>query len=356
MISYVLPTRNRHAVLAQTMARLGSLPPHPAQVVVVDNASDVVADLPATLANGMAVSVVRLEENHGAAARNIGVCASDHASSWIVMLDDDSYPVDITISTLLQNQPGNVGAVMADIHLPRMKMREEGGLPEVFIGCGVAIRREAFESLAGYDSGFGYYVEEYDLAAKLIRKGYEIAFERAWRVEHLKENVNRDMNLILQRLVRNNGWVAQRYAPDSVRRNEIRDLRCRYRRIAVKENALAGFASGLVELRRTIASQLRTPLASGQFARFTGLHAATIGLQAAYNSRKFRTATIVSEGKNAGVVRAAMNLLGVREMTDGEVRIIGTMSPGPMLDAAEEHPEWIAPWVVAQTTAARAAA
>src|SRR5258706_488360 len=87
-----------------------------------------------------------------------------------------------------------------------------------FAGGGVAIRRDAFLDLGGYDPSFGYYAEEYDLAARMLLAGFRIQFDRWFRVEHHKVWLNRSMDTILAHLVRNNGWVAQRYAPDEYRR------------------------------------------------------------------------------------------------------------------------------------------
>ncbi len=348
MISYIIPTRNRHEMLASTLQRLGSLPRHRAEVIIIDNASTQPAAADSVLPNGIPVQILHRATNEGTAARNVGARASDPSSSWLIMLDDDSYPLNTSFLANLATRTPSVAAVMADIHLPRLKKREDGGLPEVFIGCGVAIRRDAFLRCSGYDPAFGYYVEEYDLAAKLILKNYHIEFDPNFQVHHLKDNLNRDMNLICERLVRNNGWVMQRYSPEEVRRQQLREIRSRYRRIAAKENAIAGFSRGLIELRNTIQSQTRRPMTTRQFERFIGLSAAREGLSAAFARSPFHSATLVNEGKNASVIRAAMYDLGIRESLDGEARIIGTMSPGPMLDAAQAHSDWIAPWSMAQ--------
>ena len=52
-----------------------------------------------------------------------------------------------------------------------------------------------------------------------------MAFDPWFRVLHRKVTANRDMNVILSRLVRNNGWVAQRYAPEVRRKEELREVR-----------------------------------------------------------------------------------------------------------------------------------
>jgi GT2 family glycosyltransferase len=332
-----------------------------AEVIVVDNASQERLILPARLDSCLPIKYLLLERNQGAAARNVGAAASDPASDWIVMLDDDSYPDDTEFIASLARQPKDVGAVSADIWLPTRRghrsQREQGGLPEVFIGCGVAIRRGVYLDLGGYDPSFNYYVEEYDLAARLLLAGYRVAFDPAFSVTHAKVTANRDMNVILGRLVRNNGWVAQRYAPEDHRLDQLREVRRRYKRIAEKEQALAGFGRGLAELRRTARAQLRTPMPMPLWDRFIGLSAARAALQAAYEARPFRTAAVVDEGKNAWVIGQVLRELGVRatgENDDAEAIVIGTMSPGPMLDAFDRRlegrriggPRVLMPWVI----------
>ena len=336
MISYIIPTRDRAERLAETLRAIEGLGPHQAEVVVADNASRVAVRVPRTLGSGLPVRLLELGENLGAAARNVAVRESDSRASWVVMLDDDSHPLGLGFLGSLASQPEDVAAVSADIFLPRHGRRESGGLPEVFIGCGVAIRRGAFLAAGGYDASFNYYAEEYDLAAKLLLAGHRVAFDPAFCVAHHKVEAGRDMNLICERLVRNNGWVMQRYAPQERRREELREIRGRYRAIAEKERAIAGYSRGLVELRRTLRGQMRTPMPRELFDRFTGLSQARAAIAAAQREASFRTAAVVREGKNAWCVRTALAECGVREVTerDAEALVIGTMSPGPMLDAA----------------------
>lgn len=336
-ISYVLPTRDRPGDLARTLAAIGAMGDHDAEVIVVDNASVTSPHVAARLESGQPVTLLRREHNDGAAGRNAGARAA--TGEWIVMLDDDSSPNCLadTLLGALERQPANVGAVMADIALPRAATREAGGLPEVFIGCGVAIRRDVFLGLGGYDRSFGYYVEEYDLAARMLLDGMRIVFEPAFKVDHHKVAGGRDMDLILHRLVRNNAWVMQRYAPPSRRRAAIRHIRSRYRAIAIEEHATVGFGRGLTDLRATIARQPRRPMSEALFARFTGLAAARHALDVNLANRSIATAAIVAGGKNQEVVRQALTERGVRIVErpdDADIEVIGTLSPGPMIDAA----------------------
>ena len=372
MLTYVIPTRNRPRRLLDTLAEIARLGPHKAsggaEVIVIDNASDERAVLPTRLEGDILVREIRLTTNIGAAARNQGVHAASTRSEWIVMLDDDSYPVDASFLHALNATPPEVAAVSADISLPKriagVHMRESGGLPEVFIGCGVAIRRRAFLDAGGYDPAFSYYVEEYDLAAKLLMQGQRVRFDPRFRVRHAKDSRNRNMNLIVERLIRNNSWVAQRYAPDDSRMREMRGNRARYRAIAEKENALQGYAKGLLEARATMRSQRRTPMDEATWARFTGLAAARDALAEAYARQVFETATLVDEGKNAWAVRVALEELGVRVVPQGEpaqAEVIATLSPGPLLDAWARRRllhrahgvRIIAPWRIGMSTPRR---
>ncbi len=353
-IAYVLPTRDRAAVLAQTLDLLGDLPRHEAQVIVVDNASSARPVVPATLSNGLGVSLIPLRSNAGAAARNAGVMASDPSCGWIVMLDDDSAPTGLGHLDAIGDAGPRVGALAAEIELGDERGRprgehEAGGLPEVFTGCGVAIRREAFLDTGGYDASFGYYAEEYDLAARLLLAAMSVKLDRRFRVNHRKVAAGRDMGVILHRLVRNNGWVVQRYAPARRRVGELGRTIERYGRIASKEHAEAGHAAGLSELLLTLRSQARRPMPSALWDRFIGRAVCRSSLERAWIKRGFRSAAVIDEGKNAHVVRDALRALGVREVPaeDADTLVIGTLSPGPLLDAWSRRagdPRVVSPW------------
>ena len=330
-VSFVIPTRNRPGDLRATLDALGRLPLDgiDADLVLVDNASDPPADAPARLDSGLPVSLVRLGENRLAAARNAGAEASD--AEWLVMLDDDSAPVGAGLADALAGAPPDVGAIGAETFLPDGS-RERGGLPEVVVGCAAAIRREAFLDAGGYDPAFGYYAEEYDLCAKLILGGWRVEHSRAWRVEHRKSAAGRDMNAILGRLVRNNVWVERRYAPAGAVDGAVAHTVERYRRIALKEGALRGYRVGLAEADTP---QPRREMTGEQYARFTGLDHATRALGERVGAGPV---ALAAPGKNEGVVRAALDRLGVGVVPEpGEARavVVATLSPGPAQDALE---------------------
>lgn len=346
MISYVIPTKDRPARLAATLEAIGRLPAHRGEVVVVDNASSVgeVAG-GCELANGVVVRVLRMSRNMGAAARNEGARASDPSSEWLVMLDDDSYPVGVPgcveaggLGGLLSEQPGEVFAVAGEIFLPARGVRESGGLPEVFIGCGAAVRRDVFLDVGGYDESFDYYAEEYDLCARLLLAGGRVRLDRRFKVEHHKVEEGRDFNRIVHRLVRNNGWVMRRYAPERLRSAALRETVERYGRIAAKEDARWGYACGVEELSRTAFGQPMRTMSDGLWERFTGVEEARRSIGLAWRDRRFSSAVLGFCGKGEVEIRRVLREFGVRVVEnaeDAEAVVVGTLSPGPMLDAFE---------------------
>lgn len=357
MISFVLPTRDRPNELQRTAGEIERLGIEGAELVVVDNASAHPVDRGA-LPAGVRTDVVRLPDNMGTAARNIGARHATH--DWIVMLDDDAHPLDTGVLDAVRGAGPEVGAIAGDIVLPDGS-REQGGLPEVIVGCGAAIRRELFLDLGGYDRAFDYYAEEYDLCARLLAAGHRVAFDPRLRVLHRKVDAGRDFGAILHRLVRNNGWVLARFAPELELEPAIDDMLRRYARIAEAEGVTEAFALAQAELRATINEQTRSPLSLAQWERFTGLAAAGEALDAVVPDSA-RTAAVIAPGKNEAAVREAIarrGLIIVGNADHADVLVIGTLSPGPMLDAMDAHggdPRVVAPWLGAMPVNRRRAA
>ncbi len=364
MISYVIPTRDRQDQLMRTLEAIGRLGDHAAvggaEVIVADNASHPPAWAPGWLKSGVPVRLLRRDRNEAAAARNAAIKAADQASDWLVMLDDDSYPLDDGLLVAMMEAPPDVAAIGAEIFVPSGEAapttlggpgnvigdgtnggaieptrHEAGGLPEVFIGCGVAIRRSVFETLGGYDAAFDYYAEEYDLAARMLLAGHRVMLDRRFRVLHEKVAKGRDFSRIIRRLVRNNGWVVQRYAPASVRSAELRETITRYARIARKEGVLPAYVLGVWDLVSSLSAQTRHEMPVALYDRLTGLAAARIALAAAHAAKPLERVAIVERGKNAWVVERALRELGAMIVPEerASTHVIGTMSPGPMLDA-----------------------
>jgi glycosyltransferase involved in cell wall biosynthesis len=347
-----MPTRNRPTILAETLRALAMLPRHEAELIIVDNASDVAVDAPPRLGNGLPIEVVRLPENRGTAARNAGceravarTGGSARDDHWIVMLDDDSSPVSLEFHPLLGTVPTSTAVVAAEVVLDDSDGKgrhEAGGLPEVFVGCGAAIRASVFVGLGGYDPAFDYYAEEYDFCARVLLAGMRVQYDRRYVVKHRKVSAGRDMHRIIGNLVRNNGIVMARYAPDAVRGRMIEEQVARYGRIAATESALAGYERGVRELRERLPHQPRTPLPAQGWKRFTGYAAVAEHLQHCRARPGWGAVAIVEQGKHADVLEQALRDAAIPVANDAaaaDTLVVGTLSPGPMLDAQSQTRE-----------------
>ena len=156
-----------------------------------------------------------------------------------------------------------------------------------------------------------------------------------------------------------------RYAPTSNLLGDLWETMSRYARIAWKERSLGGYVSGLGELLTTILDQTRTPLTREHYNRLTGLTHARDAVNHAIQEKTFTTAALVAPGKNVSLVVRALRERGIAcqiAMPGQETRaeradviVVGTLSPGPMLDAAAEarlrYPgkRIILPWIGAAT-------
>ncbi len=345
-ISVVIPTRNRHDELHHTLSHLQESAPslfsedpdqYTPDVLVIDNASDtpVTSQLPKDLASMPGLQVIRLDENHAAAGRNIG---AQHAQGdWIMMLDDDSVPTSGPFNTILSSLPPDVLALGGEILLPDQS-HEQGGLPEVVIGCGCLYRKDAFLSAGGYDPAFEYYVEEYDLCARLIQSGGRVAHTRALSFEHRKVQQNRDFRMILKRIVRNNIWVIDRYCPPELRDRSMSSMLDRYERIARTKKMDEHFAEGVLQANNAPAST-SPPLTKAHWDRFVGKQAVKDSLLNRLVNGAIQEVQLVRPGKGAETIEEALREAGVSITDRAGHKVIATLSPGPMIDAHIEDPD-----------------
>lgn len=331
-VDVVIPTRNRSSALAQT---LDALADHSdiANVFIIDNASDRPVDVPTRLPNGARVQCIRLDHNAGAAARNIAANTSE--ADWLLMLDDDSAPL-APWDAVLRHASEDVAAIGADITLPS-GAREAGGLPEVFVGCGALVRRQAFLSVGGYDASFGFYGEETDLCARLIDAGHRIVFDPALRVEHRRATEGRDVAVIVERLACNEARTIHRYAPDDERESWI-DLTLQRRcAIAEREGCLDAFESGRDAFLDRAQETERRTLSKPHWDRLVGRALVRCALRQIDAPRVAIEMPSGPPGKHAHVIseELAQPQHETADSARADVIVAGTLAPGLAIEAAE---------------------
>jgi len=194
-VSVVVPTRNRSRLLERMMWALAAQEPtSPFDVVVVDDAStDGTPDLLAALASRLPfpLTVVRNGTRLGPGpARNAGWRAAE--GQQICFTDDDCQPTPAWVSRLTAALDD--ADIAQGVTLPNPAERDrwgpfshtveittESGFYET---CNIAYRRSWLEALGGFDSTYGYYCEDTDLAWRARARGARTRFVSDAVVHH----------------------------------------------------------------------------------------------------------------------------------------------------------------------------
>jgi N-acetylglucosaminyl-diphospho-decaprenol L-rhamnosyltransferase len=212
-VTVVVATRNRRERLMET------LPRHAAPVILVDNRSDD-GGPDAVAAAFPHVTVVRLGENRGAAARNIGVELA--RTPYVAFADDDSYwapgslrqaaklldayhRVGLLAAQVLVGVDARVDPVSAAMAAAPLGTPGDAPGPSVlgFLACAVAVRRTAFLAAGGFEPRLHVYGEEALLALDLAAAGWLLTYAPALTVRHLPLPGGRDDRARRRREARN---------------------------------------------------------------------------------------------------------------------------------------------------------
>ena len=234
-VSAVIITRNRRDALVTVLDRLETLPVD--EVVVVDNgSSDGTAD---ALRARSGVRVVDAGQNLGIAGRNVG--AREARGEFLLMLDDDSYPLPGAVEALveaLRADPrlGVVGGLVRDVDAEgRLLLQDElgtfdwwlragrtgdappAGFPAFFFPEGAALfRKSAFDEVGGFFEPYFHYSSEIDLAARLVGRGWGVSYVPAALFDHLKAPGRGSADVALYYRIRNHLWYLWLRLPPSV--------------------------------------------------------------------------------------------------------------------------------------------
>jgi GT2 family glycosyltransferase len=219
-VSIVVITRNRRQELLRTLPRLLALP-DAAETIVVDNGSED-GTVQAVTAAHPTVRVIALDENRGAAGRNVGVAAA--SQPYVAFADDDSWWEHGSLALAARLFAAHprlailagrvvVGAervtdptcvAMAASPLPAA--RDLPGPPVLgFVACGAVVRADPFLAVGGFDEMLGVGGEERLLATDVAVAGWGVCYSPEVVAVHMPSSV-RDREGRRRRLVRNDLW------------------------------------------------------------------------------------------------------------------------------------------------------
>lgn len=192
--SFVIATRDRSEELCTTLVRLLDTTPCP--ILLVDNASrddSVAAATRIAATSAGRLSVIPLNRNAGAVARNVGVarCTTPYAA----FCDDDSWwaPEAISLAEEIFEQCATVALLAArTVVVPQYRddplvarlanspLGRAPGLPGPsilgFQACSALVRKAAFEAVGGFSPILHFRGEEELLACDLAANGWDLCF------------------------------------------------------------------------------------------------------------------------------------------------------------------------------------
>jgi GT2 family glycosyltransferase len=224
--SFVIATRDRSGELAAVVRRLLDTTRCP--IVVVDNASGDDSVRAATrIADGSGgrVTVVALDRNEGAVARNVGVARCD--TPYVAFCDDDSWwePGAIALAEDIFDRYPTVALLAArTVMLPQHRddpfvaeladspLGHNPALPGPsilgFQSCSAIVRKSAFESVGGFSPILHFRGEEALLAWDLAATGWDLCFCRALVAYHQPSVTRSPSRVQRARVLRNDMLTA----------------------------------------------------------------------------------------------------------------------------------------------------
>jgi N-acetylglucosaminyl-diphospho-decaprenol L-rhamnosyltransferase len=231
-VTAILTTFAPRDELAIVLDELERLPVD--EVIIVVNGPD-----PEIASRDLDLRLIRPGTNLGMTARNLA--AKEARGEFLLMLDDDSYPLPGAIETLveaLRSDPrlGVAAGLVRDVDLERGTEKERGsdtfdwwlgggrseaepgaGMPAFFFAEGASIvRREAFLEVGGFFEPYFQAGAGLDVATELIAQGWDVRYFPSARFVHLKAEAGRDKRAMLRLRIRNQLWYFYRHFPAGV--------------------------------------------------------------------------------------------------------------------------------------------
>jgi len=322
LISIVISTFNRRAVLLNTLTRLESAGLHPREyeVLVVDNAStdDTVAAVSAAFP---AVRLFPQRTNRGPVSKNIGIAQA--RGRYVLFLDDDSYPHPGALRRMVAHFEAEprLGAAVFDVHLPDGS-RECSAYPTVFIGCGTGFRRRALQEVGGLPDDFFMAAEEYDLSLRLMAGGWAVRRFDDLHVTHLKAPGARYPARITRLDVRNNILLIARHFPARWALPFARDWLQRYWFIAAGKGHRRAYVAGLLQgVHKWLTDCRRAPLDAPTFEQFARIEATRHRLRVAADAYALDRVVFVDLGKNIHPFYLAARAAGLEVLAIADDRL-----------------------------------
>lgn len=235
-VSVVVPVLNAARTLSRCLDALAQLDPAPIEILVVDNGSTddsrAIVERFAASHRAVVVRVLDAPRRGASIARNVGVRQA--TGSVIAFTDADCAPEPGWLATLMRpfaeprtaavaglvvGDPGHslleIFSSLYTLQLPAEPQVHTtftpfaGGFPT----ANLAIRRESFMALQGFDERVAIYGEDYDLCARIYAEGWQIVYEPGSVVRHHHRTSLRSVLKQAYGFGRSHAYVIQKHFP-----------------------------------------------------------------------------------------------------------------------------------------------
>lgn len=212
-ISIVIPVYGQHATTFACLQSIAQHPPRRAfEIVIMDDASPEPANEALSVVKG--VRILRGDENLGFIG-NVNAGAAAARAPWLIILNNDTVvrpgALDALVDTFEQHD--NVGLVGAKLLNADGTVQEAGGIlwrdgsawnwgrgkdrddprfnfvrdADYCSGAALAVRRELFENMGGFDTYYApAYYEDTDFAFRVRARGLRVLYQPASEIFHLE--------------------------------------------------------------------------------------------------------------------------------------------------------------------------
>ncbi len=273
-----IATRNRWRDVEKTLSNIEEQAEFKdCPIIVIDDGS--VQPVPPALSKRFPNVEFRASERSLGASTQRTRIAGLLNTEFILQLDDDSYPVEGSVSEAISFMETRadlaalaLNVVLGDQVAPVIDRAEAPYEVDLFVGCGVLFRRELFLMLGGYFGALGYYYEESHFCAKAIREGRSIYMFPSLVVRHEKTVQARSTRRIAYYKGRNRVLLALWHYPlRTIPFRLATSLPGTFALIQLRDYpaAIAGFVVGLFDGMRML--DQRRPLTYRQYLSWRAL-------------------------------------------------------------------------------------
>ena len=180
-VSFVILSYNRKDDLKESLKRIYTQKFKNFEIIVCDNNStDGTIDMIKT--DFPEVKPIEHKKNLGVGAINKGFEIAK--GKYIVILDDDSFPKEDSIEKMIKlfKSDNKIGVIAFNVkNHSSLNNKEINNTNETrfnylmgFNGAGVGIRKDVIDKVGGYPEEFFLYLNENDLAIRILNQGYKI--------------------------------------------------------------------------------------------------------------------------------------------------------------------------------------